>query len=251
MSRRPRAARRPRGRSLRGCRRVEHEGQGAVGLPRTEMGPDHQGLGGHRGPYRLDDGGIGQRFGGRPSLGQRQQGGAGQLEGDGTGEVQHDRVRLLVRGGLQHLAQGYGDGAGRGVPAGQRVRGGEGGQRRAVPALRVGTAMSLVFSWRSPFSSSSTSPRTATTGTSSRASLRASRTGGTAERSADQAASAALSRGSAEPSSSGKPESGMFLFATVPDPIGGMLLRLCGPRNPAVTGFTGFSVFADTALTRV
>ncbi|GAA4037758.1 hypothetical protein GCM10022233_02420 [Streptomyces shaanxiensis] len=54
-------------------------------------------------------------------------------------------------------------------------------------------------------------------------------------RSSAQAASAALSRGSAVPSSSEKAESGMFLFATVTDPIGGMLLRLCGPGNRAVT----------------
>ncbi len=124
---------------------------------------------------------------------------------------------------------------------------------RAVrwPAFRVGTAMSLVFSRRSPFSSSSTSPSTATTGTRSRAPLRASRTGPTAEPSSAQAASAALSRGSAEPSSSEKPGSGMFLFATITDPIGGMLLGLCGPGNAAVTHFTGFSDFPDPHLTSV
>lgn len=119
------------------------------------------------------------------------------------------------------------------------------------PAFSVGTAMSLVFSRRSPLSSSSTSPSTATTGTRSRAPLRAARTGPTAVRSSAQAASAALSRGSAEPSSSEKPESGMFLFATVVDPIGGMMLRLCGARNTAVTPFTGFSDIPDVPLTSV
>ncbi len=87
---------------------------------------------------------------------------------------------------------------------------------RAVrsPALRVGTAMSLVFSRRSPFSSTSLSPRTATTGTSSRAVRSASSTGRCRVRSSAQAASAAPSAGSAVPSSSEKGESGMFLFAT-------------------------------------
>jgi hypothetical protein len=39
----------------------------------------------------------------------------------------------------------------------------------------------------------------------------------------------------------------MFLFATVTDPIGGMLLRLCGPGNPAVTP----SAFSQTSLTEI
>lgn len=122
---------------------------------------------------------------------------------------------------------------------------------RAVrsPALSVGTAMSLVFSRRSPFSSSSTSPSTATTGTSSRAPFSASRTGRTAVRSSAQAASAVLSRGSALPSSSGKPESGMFLFATVTDPIGGSFLGSRRPGNLPFTDFTGFSADDDTHLT--
>ncbi len=119
------------------------------------------------------------------------------------------------------------------------------------PARSVGTAMSLVFSRRRPFSSSSTSPRTATTGTSSRAPLSAASTGATAVRSSDQAASAALRAGSTEPSSSEKGESGMFLFATVTDPIGGLLPRLCGPGNTAVTQFTGISDFPDPDLTSV
>lgn len=109
--------------------------------------------------------------------------------------------------------------------------------------------MSLLFSWRSPFSSSSTSPSTATTGTSSRAPLRAASTGPTAVRSSAQAASAAPRTGSAPPSSSGKPESGMFLFATVTDPIGGSLLGFRRPGNLVFTGFTGFSAIADRHLT--
>jgi hypothetical protein len=43
----------------------------------------------------------------------------------------------------------------------------------------------------------------------------------------------------------------MFLFATVTDPIGGMLLGLCGPGNLSVTLFTGISDFPDTHLTSV
>jgi hypothetical protein len=41
------------------------------------------------------------------------------------------------------------------------------------------------------------------------------------------------------------------LFATVPDPIGGMLLGLCGPGNLELTAFTVFSGFPDTHLTFV
>lgn len=175
--------------------RVEDQGEGAVGLSRPQMGADHGRLGGDGGAHGLDDGGVLQRVGAGAALGEGEQRGPGQFERHRARQVEDDRVRLLVRGGLERLVQRYGDGAGRRVPAGEGVGGGEGGQRGAPPALSVGTAMSLVFSRRSPFSSSSTSPSTATTGTSSRASLSASRTGPTALPSSAQAASAALSRG--------------------------------------------------------
>lgn len=204
----------------------EDQCEGAVGRAGAQVGTQHRGLGGHGLPHRLDDRGVVERVRAGPVLGQGQQHRSGQLEGDGPGEVEHHRVRLLVRGGLQRLVQGYGDGARLRVPAGQRVGGGEGGRARRSPAWSVGTAMSLVFSRRSPAPRrpppsfppasppSSTSPSTATTGTSSRAPRSAARTGPTAVRSSAQAARAAVSSGEAVPSSSEKPGSGMFLSAT-------------------------------------
>src|SRR5690606_27113251 len=107
--------------------RVEDEGEGAVGPAGPEVGTEHGGFGGHGGPYGLGDGGVGERVGAGASLGEREQGGTGQLEGHRTGQVQDHRVRLLVGGGLQRLVQRYGDGAGGRVPAGEGVGGGEGG----------------------------------------------------------------------------------------------------------------------------
>lgn len=234
--------------------RVQYEGEGAVGPAGAEVGAEHQGLGGNRRAYRGDHGRVGQRVRRGAPFGEREQGRAGELVRDGARKVEYDGVGLLVGGGLESLVQGTATGRASGsqrasdsvdVKAGRAVR---------SPALRVGTAMSLVFSRRSPFSSSSTSPSTATTGTRSRAPLSAARTGPCADRSSAQAVSAALSRGSAEPSSSEKPGSGMFLFATGTEPIGGRwrsvpVGRSCGLRRSETRRSRGSRV-SQGSLTR-
>ena len=245
MFRRRRGAARPRGRLRRGRRgRVEDQREGAVGLARAEVGAQHGGLGGDHGAHRVRRR-PGRRAGPRWCAPRRARAARTRSSSKGTGPARSSTTVSAFSCAAAWSAWCRGTATGRAAGSQRASDSVEVKAGRAVrpPAFRVGTAMSLVFSRRSPFSSSSTSPSTATTGTSSRAPLRASRTGPAAVRSSAQAASAALSRGSAVPSSSEKPGSGMFLFATVTDPIGGMLLGLCGSGNLPVTALHGFLRF--------
>src|SRR5206468_1145648 len=88
---------------------VQYESQGAVGLAGSEMRTEYGGLGGQRGPYGVAHGRVVERIRRGTSLRERAQRGAGQLVRYGAGQVEHDRVRLLVRRGLQGLVQRYGD----------------------------------------------------------------------------------------------------------------------------------------------
>lgn len=96
------------------------------------MGAPDAGLGGDGGTDRLRDGRVGEGVGGGAALVRGAQGGAAELVRDRAREVDDDGVGLFVRGGLERLVQGYGDGAGLGVPQREGRGGGESGQGLAV-----------------------------------------------------------------------------------------------------------------------
>lgn len=96
------------------------------------MGAPDAGLGGDGGTDRLRDGRVGEGVGGGAALVRGAQGGAAELVRDRAREVDDDGVGLFVRGGLERLVQGYGDGAGLRVPQREGRGGGERGQGLAV-----------------------------------------------------------------------------------------------------------------------
>lgn len=111
---------------------LEDQREGAVGPAGAEVGTQHRAHVGDHGTHRRHDHRVGERVHAGAPLGEGQQHGPRQFEGHRPRHVQHHRVRLLVRGGLECLVQRYGHGPGRRVPAGQRVGGREGGQRGAA-----------------------------------------------------------------------------------------------------------------------
>ncbi len=74
----------------------------------------------------------------RPSASAEQDAAPVSSYGTGPGQVQHNRVGLLVRGGLKGLVQGHGDRAGGGSQRASDVGGRENGEGGAVAGLQRG-----------------------------------------------------------------------------------------------------------------